>query len=263
MERFTYCLLISAVLAGSACQCAAQDHPVATSPSKDRTSCARPPLGDERTASWKQLVPDILCDQKTIWTFPGRLGQDRIWLPTTAVVGTTAGLVLLDPSIAPYFRRTSAFHGFNAALSGRNTAIAEVLFPVSFYAVSRFRHDSYGQQTALLMAESLADAEMVAVAAKNIGRRLQPTDIAPHGNFSDTWFKKWNGGFPSGHTVAAFSIATIVSHRYKSHKWVPYVAYGTATVLAFSRLTTSAHFPSDVFFGAALGYSISRFVVLR
>jgi len=28
-------------------------------------------------------------------------------------------------------------------------------------------------------------------------------------------------------------------------------------------VTTSAHFPSDVFLGAALGYTIARFEVLR
>ena len=47
------------------------------------------------------------------------------------------------------------------------------------------------------------------------------------------------------------------------HRWVPYVAYGAAALVGFSRMTLSAHFPSDVFMGAALGYSISRFTVLR
>jgi membrane-associated phospholipid phosphatase len=41
------------------------------------------------------------------------------------------------------------------------------------------------------------------------------------------------------------------------------VAYGSAALVGFSRMTLSAHFASDVFMGAALGYSISRFTVLR
>jgi membrane-associated phospholipid phosphatase len=36
-----------------------------------------------------------------------------------------------------------------------------------------------------------------------------------------------------------------------------------AGTIGFSRITLQAHFPADVFLGAALGYSISRFVVLR
>jgi membrane-associated phospholipid phosphatase len=58
-------------------------------------------------------------------------------------------------------------------------------------------------------------------------------------------------------------IATVFARRYQSHRWVPWVAYGVAGTIGFSRITLQAHFPADVFLGAALGYSISRFVVLR
>jgi len=36
-----------------------------------------------------------------------------------------------------------------------------------------------------------------------------------------------------------------------------------AGVIGFSRITLQSHFPADVFVGAVLGYSISRFDVLR
>jgi membrane-associated phospholipid phosphatase len=39
-------------------------------------------------------------------------------------------------------------------------------------------------------------------------------------------------------------------------------AYGAAAFLALTRLPAQAHFPSDIFIGAALGYSVSHFVVL-
>jgi membrane-associated phospholipid phosphatase len=58
-------------------------------------------------------------------------------------------------------------------------------------------------------------------------------------------------------------VATIVSGRYRKHRWLPYVAYGAATALSLSRLPTQAHFPSDIFIGAAMGYSIGRYVVLK
>jgi membrane-associated phospholipid phosphatase len=41
------------------------------------------------------------------------------------------------------------------------------------------------------------------------------------------------------------------------------VAYTLATAISFSRVTTYAHFPSDVFIGAATGFSIARSDVLR
>ena len=50
--------------------------------------------------------------------------------------------------------------------------------------------------------------------------------------------------------------------RYKQ-QGVPYVAYALATAISFSRVTNGAHFPSDVFIGAATGFAIARFDVLR
>jgi len=69
--------------------------------------------------------------------------------------------------------------------------------------------------------------------------------------------------FPSGHALMSFSVATVFARRYRQHHWVPYVAYGLASVISFSRVTTGAHFPSDVFIGAALGYVIARYDVVR
>ena len=72
------------------------------------------------------------------------------------------------------------------------------------------------------------------------------------------------GAFPSGHSAWVFAIATVVARRHGTHhKWVPALAYGMATVAALSRFPANAHYVSDGFFGAALGYSIGRFVVLR
>jgi membrane-associated phospholipid phosphatase len=100
-------------------------------------------------------------------------------------------------------------------------------------------------------------------------KRARPASIAPTANFSDTWFDSRgslfsnNGGMPSGHTIAAFSVATIVARRYGNHKWVPYVSYGMAALVGFSRLTLSAHFVSDVFVGGALGCLVGRFAALQ
>ena len=73
-----------------------------------------------------------------------------------------------------------------------------------------------------------------------------------------------NGGsFPSGHSASAFAVATVISERYRGRLWIPWVAYGAATFLSLSRLPDQAHFPSDIFIGAALGYSFAHFVVMR
>lgn len=41
---------------------------------------------------------------------------------------------------------------------------------------------------------------------------------------------------------------------FKDHKWVPPIAYGIATLVVLSRINDNAHWASDVFAGAALGF---------
>jgi membrane-associated phospholipid phosphatase len=230
---------------------------------------SQPSPAVDRPVSWKLLLPNLISDQGRIWSFPARLVQGQSWIPTAAVLGTTAGLVALDPTEASYFRRTSTFHGLNNILTGNATAIGTIAAPVSLYAIGLIRKDSKMQRTALLAGEAVADAEIVTTVLKGATRRVRPAGIPAAGNFSDSWFDsrgslfRGNGSFPSGHSIAAFSVATIIARRYGNHRWVPYAAYGAAALVGFSRLSLSAHFLSEVFMGAALGYSISRFTVLQ
>ena len=222
-----------------------------------------------RPVSWKLLGPNILHDQETTWLFPAGVVRGRHWKPAAAFIVATAGLVALDPHDAPYFRRTDGFAGFNRDLSGRNTALGTAIVPLSFYALGLARKDPYAQRTSLLAGEAVADVEILTTVMKDIDRRLRPSEIPPNGDFTHTWFKepgsvlRGRGSFPSGHTIAAFSIATVFADRYRRHRWVPWVAYGLASAVGFSRVTLQAHFPSDVFAGAALGYAVSHYVVLR
>jgi membrane-associated phospholipid phosphatase len=222
-----------------------------------------------RPVSWKLLLPNLLDDQKRLWSFPARLAQGQNWLSTTAVLGTTAGLVALDPIEAAYFRKSSTFQNFNNIFTSNATVLGTIAAPVSLYAIGLIRKDSKMQQTALLAGEAVADVEILTTVLKDATKRERPAAIPTHGNYSDSWFDssgsfiRGNGSFPSGHTIAAFSVATVVSRRYGNHRWIPYVAYGLAAAVGVSRLTLSAHFTSDVFMGAALGYAVGRFDVLR
>jgi membrane-associated phospholipid phosphatase len=219
--------------------------------------------------SWKLLVPNLIHDQERIWSFPARLVQGHNWIPTSVILGTTAGLVALDPVESAYFRRTPTFHGLNNIFTGNATVIGTIAAPVSLYVIGSLRKDSKMQRTALLAGEAVADAEILTTVLKDATSRVRPAAIPAGGNFSDSWFEsrgsilRGTGSFPSGHTIAAFSVATVIARRYGNRRWVPYAAYGMAALIGFSRLSLSSHFLSDVFMGGALGYSISRFTVLR
>jgi hypothetical protein len=224
----------------------------------------------ERAVSWKLLVPNLLHDQKQIWTFPAEVTTGKHWKPTLGFVAATAGLVALDPSDSPYFRHTSTYRGFNEVFSSRNTTLGMVALPAGFYAVALARHHPYDQHTSLLLGEAVLDSEFLTQIMKSTDRRLRPGDVPPDRGFSDTFFADKKGGalegrgsFPSGHEIAAFSVATVLANRYSRHRWVPWVAYGLAGLVGFSRVSLQSHFTSDVFAGAVLGYTISHYVVLQ
>jgi hypothetical protein len=223
----------------------------------------------EREVTWRSLPKDFLHDQKDIWLFPGQLAKGRHWLPTLAIIGGTAGLIVADPHAMPYFRSHERnLDDVNDVFDAPITSAEVIVLPVSLLVAGYVRHDSYQTGTALLAGEAYADSAIVDLAIKATTRRERPSDVPPGRSFDNTFF---NGGkspfkgsaFPSGHAAGVFSVATVVASRYHRHRWVPWALYGFATAISFSRVTTSAHFPSDVFLGAALGYTITRYEVLR
>jgi membrane-associated phospholipid phosphatase len=230
---------------------------------------AAPARDPGRPVSWLRMIPNIASDQKRIWLFPTQVVRGRHLWPTLGVLSVTGALIATDARTAPYFRNTTTYHRFNSVFTGRAMDLGNLLAPVSLYAAGWIAGDSYMRNTALLAGEAVADSEILTTLAKDLDRRRRPATYAPHTSMAGSWFSgqgSWirsNGSFPSGHAIASFSVATVIARRYSRHHWVPYVAYGLAGVVAFSRLTLSSHFPSDVFASGVLGYSISRFAVLR
>ena len=227
-----------------------------------------PDAAGASAVSWGRLLSNLADDQKRIWMFPSSVKRGKKWVGMLAVGGITAALIPLDRVEPPYFRHSTDFERFNATFSGRNTSMIIAGVPACFLVTGLFRRDSYARSTALLAGEAVVDAEILTSAMKNVGHRLRPAAMPINQPDGGTWFRDKGvtlggaGSFPSGHTIAAFSVATVFSQRYRNHRWVPYVSYGLAGIIGFSRISLLSHFSSDVFVGAALGYSISRFVVL-
>ncbi len=174
--------------------------------------------------SFKNLPMHILRDQKALWLFPVSLAQGKHCVPTIAIVGATAVLIVTDKHVMPYFRRTSAFDGFSDVFSGTSTGAVEVGVPAAFMLVGLLHHDSYATQTALLAGEAYLDSAIPHVVIKLLSRRLRPESVPPSEDFSNTFFRSHvsplgkGSSFPSGHAAGAFSIATVIAQRYKSHR---------------------------------------------
>jgi hypothetical protein len=264
IHMFAVASVLSAVAQSQTISASLPDAPVPTADVQRASSAAI----DDIDISWKKLPRRILRDQKDIWLFPTQLAHGHYWVPTLAVVGGTAGLIVADPKIAPYFREHAGnLDDLNDTFDGSITSAETALVPLSLLATGYVRHDPYMVNTSLLAGEAYVDSAIVDLAMKFITQRKRPSGIPPSGPFNDTFFNNgkshfMEGSFPSGHAIGAFSIATVIANRYHHHRWVPFAVYGLATAVSLSRITTSAHFPSDVFLGASLGYAIAKFGVL-
>ena len=220
-----------------------------------------------RNVSIREIPANLLADQKDIWLFPTKIAKGQHIWPTVGVLGITAAFVATDAHSAPPFRNTDNFSGFNRVFSSGNTAAFMAAVPAAMYVIGWIRQDSYAEGTALLAGEAVADGFLVDIPLKAISARRQPLNYFGNDPYTDSFFSGshnpfHSGGFYSGHAMAAMSIATVIARRYRSHRWVPFVAYGLAGAISFSRITRSDHFPSDVFLGGAMGYVIARYAVL-
>ena len=262
-------VLVSAALLISSLPLAAQDKPNApsTSPATSSPGTSACCSDTGRSVSLRQLPGNLLADQKDIWLFPTKLAKGKHIWPTIAVVGITSGFVASDPYSAPPFRNTTSFSGFNRVFSSTNTGAFIAAVPAAMYAIGWARKDSYAQQTALLAGEAFVDGFLIDLPFKAITGRREPIAYTGNGPYSDSFFNGTHnpvhsGGFYSLHAMGAMAVATVIARRYRSHRWVPFVAYGLAGAISFSRISRSDHFPADVFFGGAMGFVIARYAVL-
>src|SRR5260370_9519338 len=126
------------------------------------------------------------------------------------------------------------------------------LFPAAFFAIGLARKDSYAQHTVLLAGEAVLDSEILTSVIKDVNRRFRPASVPPGGDFSHSWFQESRGSylggfgsFPSGHAIAAFSIAAVLAPRYPNPRWRVWLAYGLASLVGLSRLSVQSPFSTD------------------
>jgi len=108
---------------------------------------------------------------------------------------------------------------------------------------------------------SLLGAGLAVTTLKYVVGRPRPNDA---GFGADPKLFSGNKSFPSGHAAQAFGIATVIAGNYgDDHAWVPYVAYGTASLVGWQRVYGKHHNPTDVIAGAAIGYYTAKWVMRR
>ena len=108
------------------------------------------------------------------------------------------------------------------------------------------------RETGLLAGEAALDSLAVTYAVKYAFGRERPLQDNYRGRF-------WQGGvsFPSEHSAAAWSIASVIAHEYPS-PLTTFLSYGLAAAVSGSRVTGKQHFPSDALLGSAIGWFVGQ-----
>ena len=161
-----------------------------------------------------------------------------------------AGLILspLDRSLEKIVAPIGPGRRVDAVTNTVNSfGTPQVLVPA--LAASYFLGNRDDKDTAEMAVSALASAAIMTQGMKYITGRARP-NMPDAGQFSGPSSGKAHDSFPSGHTAAAFAVATVLANRHPDQKWL---YYGLATAVGAARVRKSAHFPSDVLVGAAVG----------
>jgi hypothetical protein len=201
-----------------------------------------------------EFFKNILLDQKAIWTSPFHLDQrDARWL---APIGLgTAALIATDRQTGDELAESSGQLQISRLVSYAGSIYGVAAVTGAFYIVGRTNHDDRARETGILGAEALVDSGVVVTVVKEITQRRRPTATKGRSDF-------WDGGssFPSGHSIQAWSLATVIANEYHDHRAVQIAAYGIASAVSISRFTGEKHYLSDILVGSAMGYGIGRYV---
>lgn len=202
----------------------------------------------------RQFFKNILRDQKAIWTSPFRLQvRDGFWLVPLGL--GTAALIASDrrtgDKIGEFHKQLNASRIVSYAGSGYGAGS----IALSFYLVGRVTHNRRARETGILGGEALIGSGIVVTALKGITQRRRPTSAKGRGDFFDG-----GSSFPSGHSIEAWSLATVIANEYHDHRLVQITAYGIAAAVSLARFTGHNHYLSDVLVGSAMGYGIGRYV---
>src|SRR5467141_5090473 len=109
-------------------------------------------------------------------------------------------------------------------------------------------HHKHWSETGFLAGEAALNSLVAVEGLKYSLRRERPYQ----GDGSGSFFQSGGTSFPSEHSAAAWSVASVIAHEYPG-PLTKIAAYGTASMVSYSRVRSQNHFPSDVAIGALLG----------
>ena len=202
----------------------------------------------------QKLAGNILLDQKGIWTSPFHMhkGDAGWWIGFGAV---TASLIATDHKSSKLLTNSKGQVTWGNNLSHIGTAYTLLPLLAGFYSFGVLSEDPKAREVGVLGAEAMIDSLVVYSVLKPIAGRNRPNSKSEPGSFFDGGM-----GFPSGHAMQSWAVASVISYEYGHTKLVPIIACGLAAVVSAARFTAQQHYASDIVAGGAMGWFIGRYV---
>jgi len=152
---------------------------------------------------------------------------------------------------------SESFDSFWVFISGTKSAIPLFIF-IIFLLIKKHGKSFWQGLILILIVVSLADLSSVHC-FKNVFMRLRPCHDPELADQIRLLVSKGGlYGFVSSHAANFFAIAGIVSALLSERKYLPYLLYSWATLVAYSRIYVGKHYPLDIIGGALLGFVIAK-----
>jgi membrane-associated phospholipid phosphatase len=208
-----------------------------------------------------RLPKYILHDQEAIWTSPVHTARSDVkWW---AIFGSaTAALVATDYLTVKQLPNSSSQVSVDMWASRLGSAYSLIPISAGFYFIGTGTHHDRFRETGLLCFETLIDSNIVSEAVKLATDRARPLQGDGNGHF-EAGPSRWSSGFPSGHAINSWAMASIVAHQYPHPRIIPIMAYVLASTVVVARVGARQHFPGDVMAGSAMGWFIGDYVYGR
>jgi len=196
-----------------------------------------------------------------VCTSPARW-EESDWLMAGAVGGVTAGSAALDADLRRMMQRNQGkADGLAEAARIYGEQWIAIGVTAGLYGAGTIFRDSWLRETAVLTGTALIVSSAATAIIKRVVGRARPYLNAGNGTFTLFSFDDDYNSFPSGHTVAAFSLSSVLASRI-DHPVATIVLYGAACLTGLSRMYTDEHWFSDVVFGGLFASAIGRSLVL-
>ena len=210
------------------------------------------------------VLRDWAADTGSVVSAP--LRWDGADFGKAGLVAAGAGLSFfwLDDRMADYAAETR--HHALSELAEKAGFLGDGLFVAgafgAAYGYGALSGRSGVKEAALVGLESWAISGLIVGAAKISVRRYRPGTVSGERRASGRHFFSTDSlSFPSGHSAAAFSSARVAAWYFRESPAAPYVCYGLAGLVAWSRVNDNEHWASDVFIGSVTGYFVADKVI--